>query len=112
MDLLDQDNIVAALSKVLKKGLSFDLEPYDRVFITKKCAEMINKALVPEGYSVTIIDSVSMDVFYIKMSKKLLTLKITDKGVSFRKGTKKEHLAAATPVITILMAALIDLTEN
>tara|TARA_R110002012_G_scaffold197576_1_gene366179 strand:+ start:25 stop:363 length:339 start_codon:yes stop_codon:yes gene_type:complete len=112
MDLLDQDNIAAALSKVLKKGLSFDLELYDRIFLTKKCAEVINRELVPQGYSVTVVDSVSMDVYYIKMSKRLLTFDITEKGISFPKNTKREQLAAASPVITVLMTTLMDLTEN
>jgi len=112
MDLLDQKNIVSALSKVLKGGIPFDLEYYDRVFITKECAGKINKELVPQGYSVTINDFVNLDVYYVKINKKLVTINITEKGLSFPRGTKKELLAGISPVITVLVEELTILTEN
>ena len=112
MDLLDQKNIASALSKVLKSGIPFDLEYYDRVFIAKECAERINKELIPQGYSVIINDFVNLDVYYIKINKKLVTIHITEKGVSFPRDTKKELLAGVSPVITVLLQELAILTEN
>jgi hypothetical protein len=112
MDLLDQKNIVSALSKVLKGGIPFDLEYYDRTFITKKCAERINRELIPQGYSVVISDFVNLDVYYIKINQKLVTINITEKGISFPRGTKRELLAGISPVITTLIEELTILSEN
>ena len=112
MDLLQQDGISSALSKVLKEGIAFDLEYYDLISITKHCAKVINKEMIPRGFSVDIQDFVNLDVYYIKISKVLATINITDKGVFFPKGTRKEMLAGISPVIHALIEELSDLTNN
>ena len=112
MDLLQEDGISNALSKVLRDDIPFDLEYYDRVSITKHCAKVINKQMIPRGFSVDIQDFVNLDVYYIKISKVLATINITEKGVSFPRGTRKEMLAGISPVVHALIAELADLTDN
>ena len=112
MDILAQKSIVTALSKVLKEGISFDLQYYDRIGLTKKCATILNASLIPQGYSVVVSDLVNLDVYYVKISQKLCTINVTETGVHFPKGTKKEILAGISPVITLLIETLTDLSEN
>ena len=109
---IEEKNIKEALKKVLTKGIVLDIEYYDRKFLAEKCVKEINKNLICEGYSVSLRDSVFVDVYYIRKSTKITSLEITPKGIEFEKGTSADWVAAISPVIRLMMETIIGLTEN
>tara|TARA_R100000664_G_C2678322_1_gene87430 strand:- start:92 stop:430 length:339 start_codon:yes stop_codon:yes gene_type:complete len=112
MDLLGDEAILSALKRVLREGVVFDLQYYDRAFLAKECASAVNKELVPMGYSVVVSDNVNFDIYYIKINQKILTIHMAETGLKLPKGTKKELLAGVSPVMTCLIQKLTELTEN
>ena len=108
----DQQELREALRKVLKKGIAFDIEYYDRKFLAKECVKEINKNLICEGYSASLKDSIYIEVYNIGKKDKLTTIELGPKGIDFEKDLKADWAAAISPVVRVMMETIKKLTEN
>ena len=109
---IEESALKDALKKVLKKGIVFDIEYYDRNFLAKECVKRINKKLICEGYSAFLKDSVFIEVYNIRKKDKITTIELAPKGIEFEKGMSADWIAAISPVVRLMMETLTDLTEN
>ena len=109
---LDQKEIKTALAKVIKKGIAFDVEYYNRNWLTQQCVKKINENLLFEGYSAELVGQTSIDIYYIQSKDKITTIEIGAKGIEFDKSLKASWAAAISPVVRIMMETLSELTEN
>ena len=109
---IDQQDLREALRKVLKKGIAFDIECYDRKFLAKECVKEINKNLLCEGYSASLKDSIYIEIYNIGKKDVLTTIEIGSKGIEFEKGLSADWAAAISPVVRIMMETIKELIEN
>ena len=112
MDTDEQNQLRTAIESVVKSGIPLDLEYYDHNFVITQTAKKVNEKLFPRGFHVEVVEPKYLDVYYIKSIAPLARLELGSKALNFPKDIKPAMAVAISPVITSILDAVADLTEN
>ena len=112
MDIDEQNQLRTAIESVVKSGIPLDLEYYDHSFVITQTAKKVNEKLFARGYCVEVVGGKYLEIYYIKRSAPLARLELGNKSLEFPKDIKPAMAVAISPVITAVLDAVAELTEN